>query len=76
MMKVYKGYEINVERENCLGGWEQTYFSVFRISDGLSVIEDFSTGEDSLAYYVKMLQGRVDEFIKTKGESECCVEDY
>lgn len=35
-MKVasYKGFEIEVKRERCLGGWDMVYFSVSRNSDG------------------------------------------
>jgi len=76
-MKVkYKGYEIEVRREPCLGGWPVTYFDVFRISDGLIVIGDFTEGEDTMNDITDMMKDRVNEFIKTKGASENMAEDY
>ena len=72
----YKGYLIEVEREDCMGGWELTYFDVFRDCDLLHVIGDFSTGEDSLQIYVENMKSRIDEFIETKGDSEDLSEDF
>lgn len=40
----YKGFEINVNREMCLGGWEMVYYSVYRVSDGLELICNFREG--------------------------------
>ena len=29
MKTLYRGFEIDVHKEQCLGGWQMTYFSVF-----------------------------------------------
>jgi hypothetical protein len=70
-MKVeYKGYELEAKRESCWSGWDNIYFNVFRKSDGLEVICDFTEEERPVADVMAMLKGRVDEFIDTNGASE------
>lgn len=44
MKKLYKGFEIDVYREEALGGWDNVYYSVFRASDGLEVTSGFYDG--------------------------------
>lgn len=76
-MKIkYKGYEIECEHEKCLGGWTQLNYRVFRVSDGLCIIDDFSTGSDAICGYINDMKSRVDEFIETRGESENLAEYY
>jgi hypothetical protein len=72
----YRGYDIDVRREECLGGWDMTYFNVFRSSDGLQIICDFTEGNDPVREIMKDMKSRVDKFIETKGESECLSEEY
>jgi hypothetical protein len=76
MKEDYRGYEIEVTREESLGGWDNTYFNAYRISDGLEVICNFSEGEDTLEDWMGWMKDRVDQFIETKGASECMEEDY
>ena len=40
MKVIYRGHEIEVKREKCLGGWSELYTSVFRLSDGLECVCD------------------------------------
>lgn len=75
-VETYKGYSIEISREDCMGGWPMTYFDVFRVSDGLHVIGNFSEAEDSIDSFVDDMKSRVDEFIKTKGASEEMEEDF
>lgn len=75
-MKVsYKGYEIEVNRDKCLGGYEMIYYSIFRESDGLEVVSDF-TESDTVWKVVAKMRMRVLTFIETKGESEGLQESY
>jgi len=76
MKTMYRGYEIDVTREKCLGGWNQLYFSVYRVSDGLEVIADFSESEDTVREMTGYMKERVDEFIASKGKSELMEEEY
>ena len=41
MVVTYRGHEIKVVREKCLGGWDLLYYSAFRIADGLFVVDGF-----------------------------------
>lgn len=69
-MKVkYRGHEIDVKWERCLGGWDQLYMSVFR-NDGLEVVCEFADSADPVREVVKWMKGRVDEAIASRGESE------
>ena len=74
MRAEYRGYRIEVTRERCLGGWMNTYYSVFRASDGLEVVCDTNEAQDNIhtlvKSIVKSMRGRIDEFIATEGESE------
>lgn len=60
-MKIkYRGYEINIDREACLGGWSQLYVSIYRVRDGLEV-ESFNTEDEStVEVYMDHMKRRVD----------------
>lgn len=76
-MKVsYRGYEIECKREKALGGWSSLYYTVYRESDGLCVIDDFTTGNDKVSDYVGYMKKRVDEFIAARGASENMEDDF
>lgn len=76
-MKIkYNGYEVDVKREDCLGGWSQLYYSVYRLSDGLCVIDSFEDSEETVRDMMGYMKGRVDDFIKSKGASEKMESDY
>ena len=72
----YKGYEITVYRDKAMGGWDNTYFMIFRLSDGLCVEDSFTSGKDQLRTIMKHMKRRVDEFIETKGKSELLEHQY
>ena len=40
----HRGHTILVSREPCLGGWDMTYYSIYRESDGYECVCDFSYG--------------------------------
>lgn len=64
-MKVkYKGFEIEAKREKALGGWEQVYYSIVRLSDGWEMTCGFSDDEDTLETHIKCLKKDVDCFLE------------
>lgn len=63
MKLTYKGHDIEVTREKCNGGWMQTHYSVFRLSNGMECITDFSDGSDSINEWVRILKERIDSEI-------------
>jgi len=56
----YKGYEIDTQREESLGGYDLLYWSIFRKSDGYEADSGFTTGDDSMISWIKGLKQRVD----------------
>jgi hypothetical protein len=65
-MKVaYKGHEIDVTREKCLGGWSTLYYAIFRESDGYECMSGFEDSAETVASMVKTLKQTVDEEIKS-----------
>ena len=60
MKTVYKGHEIDVRRERCMGGWSQLYYSIFRLSDGHECTSGFTTDTSPVRTYVGYMRDRVD----------------
>lgn len=60
MKASYRGFEIDVHREKCLAGYELTYFSIYRTSDGFECVCDFTTGSDSVREIVRSMKTRID----------------
>ena len=56
----HRGHTILVSREPCLGGWNMTYYSIYRESDGYECVCNFSYGEDTLDEWVQILRDRID----------------
>lgn len=63
----YRGFEIDVRREESLGGDDTLYFSVFRESDAREMESSFTTGSDTVQEYVGYMKERVDEFLSLTG---------
>ena len=60
-MKVeYKGHEIDVWRERCLGGWPLLYYSIFRMSDGYECTSGFTEDTSPVRTYVGYMKKRID----------------
>lgn len=60
MRQIYRGHEIDVRRERCLGGWDRRYFTVVRQRDGYSCEEDGTDGGDTVREYVRDMKERID----------------
>lgn len=72
----HRGYEINAYKTQALGGWTNLYFSIVRSSDGLIVADSFTDGAESVRDIIRGLKSRVNEFIKSKGKSECMAKSF
>lgn len=60
-MKVsYRGYEISVMREVCMGGWPMLYYSIYRISDGYECTSGFTEDTSTVRTYIGYMKKRVD----------------
>lgn len=60
MKTTYKGCEIEVFRDQCLGGWEMLFFSVF---DGnYEVTSGFSESSETVREFIKGLKELVDDY--------------
>lgn len=66
MAKVlYRGYEIDVKREKCLGGWGQLYYSIFRARDQLECLSGFEDSAEKVRDKVEQLKGRIDSELES-----------
>jgi hypothetical protein len=57
---IYRGHEIDVRREKCLGGWTQLYVSIFRLSDMYECTSFFEDSAETVRDMVKYMKERVD----------------
>lgn len=60
MKAIYRGHKIEVWREQCLGGWKQLYYNVFRIEDGFECVSGFEDSAETVRDKVQQLKDRVD----------------
>lgn len=60
MKTVYRGYEIDVRRSRCMGGWPMLYYSIFRVSDGYECTSGFTEDTSPVRTYVGYMKERVD----------------
>ncbi len=60
MKTFYRGCEIEVTKEKCLGGWKMIYFSVF--DDGFEVTSGYSESEDTIQEVIKNMKEVVDDY--------------
>lgn len=64
MKTTYKGFTIEVKREQCLGGWSQLCWTVVRQSDGWEMICDFADTEDTEQTLTECMRMRVDDYLE------------
>ena len=60
MKTVYKGCEIEVTRDKCLGGCDMIFFSVF--DDGFEVTSGFSESSETIREFTNGLKEVVDDY--------------
>lgn len=65
-MKVsYKGHEIEVKREKCLGGWSLLYSTIYRKSDGYECVCTHEDSAEKVRDMIDYLKQRVDEELES-----------
>lgn len=60
MKTTYKGCEIEVTRDKCLGGENMLFFSIF--DDGFEVTSGFSESNDTVRNFINDLKEVVDNY--------------
>ena len=60
LKETYRGHEIILSREECLGGWEQLYYSIYRVSDGYECECDFTSDNSELPVFMEHMKARID----------------
>lgn len=61
LKETHRGHTIELSRENCLGGWEMLYYSIFRDSDGYECVSNFTTDESPLDVFMGYMKERIDD---------------
>lgn len=61
MKQLYRGFQIDVKREQALGGWDQIQYLVMRLKDGWFYKDGFYMGEyGTVREVVNEMKGHVD----------------
>lgn len=60
MKTTYRGCEIEVTKDKCLGGWDMLFFSVF--DNGFEVTSGFSESNETVREFVKGLKEVIDDY--------------
>ena len=61
MKKLYRGVEIDVSREKCLGGWSEVYWTAYRESDWYGIADGFGGG--TVREMMTEMKRTVDQFL-------------
>ncbi len=70
-MKVsYKGFDLEVKREQAMGGWEQLYFTAVRKSDRWFFIDGFEDSGETIRDKIKQLKESVDDYLQNPKDYE------
>jgi len=75
MIVKYRGFEIDVHRGKCNGGWSMLYYSAFRISDGWEFLTSFEDSDETVRDMIKMIKRRIDDYFENPKDYEDEVED-
>lgn len=56
----YRGHRVQLDREECMGGWEMLYFYIERESDLYCCEASFTEGEDDIDDFAGYMRERID----------------
>ena len=75
-MKInYKGFEIDVYRDECMAGYDLVYRSIYCIEDGYELWADFCDDNDTIKTHIQSMKFQVDEYLKDPEQYEKGFED-
>lgn len=74
MRVIYRGHEINVRRERCLGGWDMLYTSIFRVSDGYECTSFCEDSGEKVRDQIGYMKRRIDAELAT--DDPWCEREY
>lgn len=60
----YRGFTIDVWRDECLGGWSMIYYSIVRDKDGWELDCGFYDSEDPLMEFAEDCKHSIDDYFE------------
>jgi hypothetical protein len=66
----YKGFEIEVTREKCLGGWYMLYYYILRKSDGWFLADGFWDSDDTVKEGIKSCKSIIEDYLENPEDYE------
>ena len=70
MKKIYKGFEIVVNRVSCGKGVYEVHYLVTRLSDGFSISDGAECTKDTIATMIQCMKDRVDDYLENPEDYE------
>lgn len=70
MKVIYRGFDIEVYRGLCVGGWEQTFYSVFKQDTTWELTSGFSEFRNDIMEWIEDLKKLVDQYHENPEEFE------
>lgn len=64
MKLIYKGFEIEVEREKCLAGYSMLYFTVMELDTLWFLVDSFEDSSETIREKIKQMKEIVDDYLK------------
>jgi hypothetical protein len=70
-MKIdYKGFEISVEREKSLAGYDMLFFYIMRKSDTWFLVDSFEDSEETIKNKIEHMKETIDDYLKNPEDYE------
>jgi hypothetical protein len=64
MTTIYKGYKLEVNREQCMAGYSMLFFNITREKDGYECLSSFEDSAEKIRDKINELKERVDNELK------------
>jgi hypothetical protein len=71
MKIIYRGFEINVFRDDSLSGDDYLYYSIYSVNNDKPCLADsFTSGSDTVEEYVGYMKNRIDSYYENPQDFE------